>query len=1359
MIGTSYIYDNMNRWISTVSPDGDRLTSIRYDANGRVQKSVDGLRYTGNMDASQGIVYAYDGLGQLVKETDALGNVTVYDYDVLGRMIRQIDANGNTTVYDYNPDSTLKSVTYADGGEVSFGYDKLGRKIVETNQLGNTTTYTYNGLGKQRTVTDPYGDMQEFKTDLTGNLISQKDKRGSVTLFKYDANNRMIEKRTPLEFDAGGNVVYAVETTVYDKVGNVIKQTMTSSRDKSFIRETSYTYADNKLVLTVSDNGGAYTKYAYDKNGNVVTKETLRDKDLFDVEEFTYDNQDRKIADIRWAEEQNIADAASLARIADLRDPAYPGRIRLITGYEYDLLGNKIKQIDPHAYAFAAEDTDNRDKYAVTYTYDTLNRVDKILRKQDGQDVYTQYTYDKVGNKTVMRNERGFVTTYAYDGMNRLITVTDSLNHSVTTQYDAADNRIAVTNAKGDTMSFAYDKLNRLVTTTDAYGTIINKNVYDANGNVIKKIDAQGYLSASNDAARYGWLYTYDLANRLIQTVDPELAAKNNPALFKAAYRYNAAGEKTEETDALGYKTTFAYDAAGNLVQVTDPLGVVTGFGYDNAGNKLYMTDGRGKTTQYTYGAFGLLTQVTNADHKTIRYSYDLGLNLAVMIDRNGHHTRYTYDNRDLLLTKTVDETGDRISYTYDEKGNRASMTDASGTSSYSYDSNDKLLEIVKNGSIQLAYTYDVVGNVSTVTDQTGFVTTYTYDKSNRMSAVGFNGKTVAYAYDPNGNRTSISYAGGVTESYTYDKNNQLLTLTNRAPSGSVISQYSYTYDNVGKQLSKTDGLGTTNYLYDEAGRILKVEAPGKTTIYAYDGAGNRLTLNETYASDQLSGYVDPNTKQALPYRLMKSQYVYSNANELLKLVETMYDENNKEVLKKTTDYLYDNNGNQLRTKVSFVLPYNSGKRQAIDGSLFGDDVTGDISALIESVSNTFDGFNRLVKTEKVKGGNRSTVTFVYDGNDLRTQKIVRSSEDGYAEKITNYIYDRQYVILETDAANAAAVRYVHGINYVARIDAANKLSYYLFNGHGDVVQTVSEAGEVENQYDYDIFGNPTLTIEMYAASIRYAGEFFDTETGLYYLRARYYDPYIGRFISEDTYEGKIHDPLSLNRYTYAHNDPIMYVDPTGHAATKNNATVLLKDVVKDGYGGSLYWDNKNKTATVNINGQKITIKADGKDAAVVNGRVIIKPGTLDRLYNAESNKSTNIIVKTTIDTSATAKEITARKTIEVSTGQTYTTTNTVKNDYNPFKEFWGIVTQVSEKKEISYDQIISLVNITRFECQDLECGKQPVSNSLSSAKSGSGDPFEIIRKIEQARAKLASGALSKRQIAPTLRSVGAGVG
>jgi RHS repeat-associated protein len=137
-------------------------------------------------------------------------------------------------------------------------------------------------------------------------------------------------------------------------------------------------------------------------------------------------------------------------------------------------------------------------------------------------------------------------------------------------------------------------------------------------------------------------------------------------------------------------------------------------------------------------------------------------------------------------------------------------------------------------------------------------------------------------------------------------------------------------------------------------------------------------------------------------------------------------------------------------------------------------------------------------------------------------------------------------VILETDGSGNTVTRYIRGINYIAQY-SGTEFSYYLYNGHGDVVQTVSASGEILNHYDYDIFGNPVLTIETAACNIRYAGEYLDKETGLYYLRARYYNPYIGRFISEDSYWGEDDNPLSLNLYTYCFNDPIRFIDPTGH--------------------------------------------------------------------------------------------------------------------------------------------------------------------------------------------------------------------
>ena len=664
---------------------------------------------------------------------------------------------------------------------------------------------------------------------------------------------------------------------------------------------------------------------------------------------------------------------------------------------------------------------------------------------------------------------------------------------------------------------------------------------------MIKSIDAKGYLSANNDNDRYGTLYTYDLANRLLRVVDPEIAAYKEPAKYSMKYEYNQFGEKVKAVDAPENTTTYEYDSAGRLIKVANLPEPGVSYGYDKAGNKLHMVDGRGKITRYEYGSFRMLKAVTDADNKTIQYKYNLSGSAATIQDRNGNTTLYTYDNRNLLTQKKVVETGDTVKYSYDEGGNRISMEDESGTSTYSYDKNHRMLEISKDGVKQISYSYDVIGNIETVTDSKDFTTTYAYDNSNRLQTVTFAGKTTTYTYDKNGNREAVEYQGGVKETYTYDKNNRLKALVNKKPDGSALSSYSYTYYDNGLQKTKTDSYGITTYTYDGTGRVLKVEAPGKTIVYAYDKAGNRLSQNETYTSAQPSGTIDEASGNEIQYILKKSEYVYSNTNRLLKLVEKMFDAANKEVLQKTTAYYYDDNGNELRQNSSYIAPHSIKKSQSTKGSIQGDDIAGSIDTLVERTSNTFDGFNRLKKVENVKSGVRTLAEYTYNGDDLRVKKAVKKSDKDYAEEVTNYLYDRQHVVLETDGSNNLKARYIRGINYIARMDASGKLSYFLYNGHGDVVQTVTEAGEIENQYDYDIWGNATLTVQNYECGIRYAGEYFDSETGMYYLRARYYNPYIGRFMSEDSYWGEDSNPLSLNLYTYCANEPIMFVDPSGH--------------------------------------------------------------------------------------------------------------------------------------------------------------------------------------------------------------------
>ena len=288
-------------------------------------------------------------------------------------------------------------------------------------------------------------------------------------------------------------------------------------------------------------------------------------------------------------------------------------------------------------------------KYTTVFSYDELNRLVKATRKFGNGDlntqysnISTQYTYDKAGNKVSEENTRGYKTIYTYDNMNRVESVTDALKNPFKYAYDMAGNKLSETNSKGDSMTYGYDKLNRIVTITDVYKKVVGRKVYDANSNVTKDIDAKGYLSGNDDNSRYGTVYTYDLARRLVTKATPEAAAKGK---YTIKYEYNQYSEVVKQTDALDNATAYEYDAVGRLVKVTDALNISTKYSYDKLGSKLSMTDGRGKLTRYSYGAFGLLRTATNADSKVIKYKYDITGNVVCVIDKNGNNTIYTYDN------------------------------------------------------------------------------------------------------------------------------------------------------------------------------------------------------------------------------------------------------------------------------------------------------------------------------------------------------------------------------------------------------------------------------------------------------------------------------------------------------------------------------------------------------------------------------------------------------------------------------------------------------------------------------------------------------------------------------------------
>ncbi len=193
---------------------------------------------------------------------------------------------------------------------------------------------------------------------------------------------------------------------------------------------------------------------------------------------------------------------------------------------------------------------------------------------------------------------------------------------------------------------------------------------------------------------------------------------------------------------------------------------------------------------------------------------------------------------------------------------------------------------------------------------------------------------------------------------------------------------------------------------------------------------------------------------------------------------------------------------------------------------------------------NTYDRLNQLIGFTD----GETTASYTYDVNGLRLSKTVNGVK-------TTHIWIGNQIAVDYTGSYTSTV-YLRETSLVAAFnwDEGYKGDYrfYTQNAHGDVVSLTDSTGAVVKSYTYDAFGVEKNIDDSDSNPFRYCGEYFDTETGTIYLRARYYSPTIGRFISRDSYAGKNEDPLSLNLYTYCHNNPIVYVDPSGHGVLKN---------------------------------------------------------------------------------------------------------------------------------------------------------------------------------------------------------------
>ncbi|NLP15192.1 MAG: RHS repeat-associated core domain-containing protein, partial [Clostridium sp.] len=519
---------------------------------------------------------------------------------------------------------------------------------------------------------------------------------------------------------------------------------------------------------------------------------------------------------------------------------------------------------------------------------------------------------------------------------------------------------------------------------------------------------------------------------------------------------------------------------------------------YDAMGNITGIKDGEGNYTHYSLDLWGRIEEISKADGSVEKYTYDYAGNITSSTDGNGNTTVYDYNSLN-ALSQIVDPAGDKIVYKYDHQGRVSRKIDRNRRiTEYVYDIGDSLLlrrDLATGTKEEFSYYAD--GSLKSASSG-GVVYTYDYTPNMKLKSRKLNGKPlIEYTYDKNNKVVELR---DITKRHTTYKYDLLGRIEEVWDKNKKEAQYRYNSDNTIASISYANGVNV-KYSYDEDKNLTGIVTTNKdgeeifSHSYVYDVNGNQVEHTENGET---------------------TRYIYDKLNRLSKVVYPEGEES----------FEYDPAGNRIKRSFNNVtVNYDYDKRnrliEKIEGGMqtsYRYDPQGN---LIEEEGRrgttryTYDCFNR---TESVRSAEGGFIRNRYDAEGLRFEL----NENG---KVSRFIYSGSEVVTEVDADYRLKAAIIRGHEILAQKDVRDNSYYYLNNAHGDVTALVDTTGDVVNNYKYDAFGNTVEAKEQISNRFRYAGEQYDPITGQYYLRARFYNPVVGRFTQEDTYRG---DGLNL---------------------------------------------------------------------------------------------------------------------------------------------------------------------------------------------------------------------------------------
>ncbi|HEY2717135.1 MAG TPA: DUF6531 domain-containing protein [Solirubrobacterales bacterium] len=817
-----------------------------------------------------------------------------------------------------------------------------------------------------------------------------------------------------------------------------------------------------------------------------------------------------------------------------------------------------------------------------------------------------QFKYDASRRMTSITDGRGGKTTNEYDGSSRVISQTDPAERKLTFEYTPFHTKIT-NKTTGAVTDEWFTSNNQPVSVTRGFGTAAATTTtftYTAAGLLASRTDGNGdtwsygYDAAGNRTSEFDPLehetkWTYNEAHQVLTETKPSgekttivRDANGNPETVSrpapesktqtVSYEYGPHGELESMTDPLGHVWSYEYDTHGDRTAETDPEGDKRTWAYNEDSQVTSAVSPRGNeegaepakfTTSIERDAQGRSLKVTDPLEGSTKYAYDADGNIESVTDPNGRKTKFTYD-ADNEQTKVerpngaIEETG------YDGAGQVTSQTDGNKQkTTYVRNVLEQPVEVIDPLERKMTKTFDAAGNLKTKVDPDGRTTTYGYDNANRLKEISYSDKitpNVSFGYDKNGNLTSMSDGSGESSfeydqldrlthskdgngdsvSWEYNLGNEPVGLT--YPNGKSIARV---YDKAGRLESVTDWLGnTTSFAYSKDSELRTTTFPSGTTNvdeYAFDRA------------DRMSGVTmkkGAETLASLSYTRDKAGQVESLISKGLPGAEEesfAYDENERLKSAGAGSYEYDNANNLTKAPGTTNAFDKASQIESATGATFTYDKEGERTKRTPSsgpaTTYKYDQAGDLTAVERAEEGETPPIgeSFSYNGTGVLVSRTVGLST-------THFIWDLTQApgLLLSNGEDS----YVYGPGGMPfeQISAEEVPTDLHHDQLGSTRLLTNGSGEVAGTFSYGPYGGLVAHTGTIAATLGYAGQYTLGQSGLQYLRARFYDSATAQFVTSDPIA-----PVTRAPYGYARANPLANVDPSGYCDVESVGSFL----------------------------------------------------------------------------------------------------------------------------------------------------------------------------------------------------------